>query len=77
MKLIKILLGKKWHQRRKILTPTFHFHILEEFLEIFKQLSKKFIYLIEKEQIGSPVGVDVIPICDQIMLDAICGNILK
>ncbi|KAH8398726.1 hypothetical protein KR222_001291, partial [Zaprionus bogoriensis] len=27
--------GKVWHQRRKIITPTFHFSILEQFVEVF------------------------------------------
>ncbi|XP_059224591.1 cytochrome P450 4d8-like [Stomoxys calcitrans] len=31
--------GDKWHARRKIITPTFHFTILEKFLEIFEQQS--------------------------------------
>lgn len=28
--------GKKWQQRRRILTPTFHFSILQQFLTVFK-----------------------------------------
>lgn len=28
--------GKKWQQRRRILTPTFHFTILQQFLAVFK-----------------------------------------
>ncbi|XP_022214225.2 cytochrome P450 4d8 [Drosophila obscura] len=31
--------GKVWHQRRKIITPTFHFSILEQFVEVFDQQS--------------------------------------
>lgn len=32
--------GEKWHKHRKIITPTFHFSILESFLEIFAEKSK-------------------------------------
>uniref|UniRef100_A0A1B0ALV1 Cytochrome P450 n=1 Tax=Glossina palpalis gambiensis TaxID=67801 RepID=A0A1B0ALV1_9MUSC len=31
--------GKKWHSRRKIITPAFHFKILEDFVEVFDQQS--------------------------------------
>ncbi len=32
--------GDKWHTHRKIITPTFHFSILESFCEIFSEKSK-------------------------------------
>lgn len=32
------LLGHKWFERRKIITPTFHFKILEQFVEVFDKL---------------------------------------
>lgn len=31
--------GRKWHARRKIITPTFHFKILEQFVETFHEKS--------------------------------------
>ncbi|ALC43310.1 Cyp316a1 [Drosophila busckii] len=31
--------GRQWQQRRKIITPTFHFGILEQFVEVFDQQS--------------------------------------
>lgn len=29
--------GKKWHSRRKVITPAFHFKILEQFLSVIDQ----------------------------------------
>jgi cytochrome P450 family 4 len=31
--------GKKWFNKRKIITPTFHFKILEQFVEVFNRKS--------------------------------------
>lgn len=35
--------GQKWHNRRKIITPTFHFKILQQFIDVFNQQNKVFV----------------------------------
>lgn len=35
--------GKKWFNRRKIITPTFHFKILHQFVEVFILQNKVFV----------------------------------
>jgi cytochrome P450 family 4 len=35
--------GTKWHSRRKIITPTFHFKILQQFVDVFNQQNRIFI----------------------------------
>lgn len=41
--------GKKWALRRKIITPTFHFKILEEFLVIFNRQSEVLIGKLQEQ----------------------------
>uniref|UniRef100_A0A1B0FQS7 Cytochrome P450 n=1 Tax=Glossina morsitans morsitans TaxID=37546 RepID=A0A1B0FQS7_GLOMM len=40
--------GQTWQQMRKIITPTFHFQILEQFIEIFDRQADTFINALEK-----------------------------
>ncbi|XP_061400079.1 probable cytochrome P450 4d14 [Musca vetustissima] len=47
--------GPKWFSRRKIITPTFHFKILEEFVEIFDQQSSVMVKNLMKQADGKTV----------------------
>ncbi|XP_061400078.1 probable cytochrome P450 4d14 [Musca vetustissima] len=47
--------GPKWFSRRKIITPTFHFKILEEFVEVFDQQSNVMVKNLMKEADGKTV----------------------
>ncbi|XP_034489668.1 cytochrome P450 4d10 [Drosophila innubila] len=35
--------GRKWHMRRKIITPAFHFRILEQYVEIFDRQTRQLV----------------------------------
>lgn len=63
--------NEKWLKRRKILTPAFHFKILEEFLEVFDNQG---LILIEKLKVYDGKVVDVFPLVALSALDVICGK---
>ena len=66
--------GKKWHQRRKIITPTFHFKILEHFTEIMEKQGQVFITNLKKRE-GQ--HCDFFPLIGLYALDVICGELKK
>lgn len=66
--------GEKWHQRRKMITPTFHFKILQEFYKTMNFNCHKFV---DKMKKISNVGNTIIDIQNQVhflTLDIICGR---
>lgn len=64
--------GKKWSIRRKVITPTFHFKILEQFVEVFDKHSAIFVNNLHKHKGES---CDVFPLIGLCTLDVICGKI--
>ena len=64
--------GKKWHTRRKMLTPAFHFKILEDFLVIMNEQAQ--ILTQKLGEIKSGQRTDVFPYITHSALDIICES---
>nr|XP_042910442.1 cytochrome P450 4V2-like isoform X2 [Parasteatoda tepidariorum] len=62
--------GKKWSYRRKLLTPTFHFRILEDFVPVFSDQSNILVSRLRKLEKDS--WTDVVPLITACTLDIIC-----
>lgn len=62
--------GSKWHTRRKILTPTYHFKILEEFIEVFDRQSTVLVKKLKAKADGK-TAVNIFPIICLTALDVI------
>ena len=65
--------GAKWHMRRKLLTPSFHFEILKSYTNIFNEATDVFVEQIRKAG-GEPV--DVYSKCLFLTLDTITRCLL-
>ncbi|XP_055614296.1 cytochrome P450 4c3-like, partial [Uranotaenia lowii] len=63
--------GKKWHPRRKILTPAFHFKILDDFVDIFQEQSAVLVSRLERE-VGNEKGFNCFPYVTLCALDIVC-----
>ncbi|CAO1368310.1 unnamed protein product [Diamesa serratosioi] len=64
--------GKKWSSRRKIITPTFHFKILEQFVEIFDEQSD--IFVLKLAQFKDQGSFNIFPVTALCALDIICKS---
>jgi cytochrome P450 len=65
--------GTKWFGRRKMLTPSFHFKILEDFVHVFNEQSQ---ILVSKLKEALPNGGDtnIYQYVTRCTLDIICGT---
>lgn len=66
--------GSRWHSHRKLITPTFHFNILESFLDVFVNRSKELMTRL-KEKEGSN-SFDISPYTQRLTLEFICGKLI-
>ena len=63
--------GKKWKDRRRLITPTFHFAILNEFVSIFEEQAKKLIHKLKPIADGGE-SIDIQVPVSLAALDVIC-----
>lgn len=64
---------KKWHSRRKILTPAFHFTILEQFVDIFDKQGRVMIDRLNDAANNGNV-FDISKYVTLMALDIVCGK---
>ncbi|XP_025262037.1 cytochrome P450 4C1 isoform X2 [Camponotus floridanus] len=62
--------GAKWHARRKILTPAFHFNILNRFVDIL--IKEGDCMTKSLKDVGGTVVKDLLPFVNEHTLNAIC-----
>lgn len=64
--------NKKWFSRRRVITPTFHFKILEQFFEVFVKHNKMLLKKIDETADGKIF--DIFPMMTASVMNALCGN---
>ncbi|CAL1295803.1 unnamed protein product [Larinioides sclopetarius] len=66
--------GSKWRSRRKLLTPSFHFRILDDFLPTFNEQS---LVLVRKlRELKDADHVDIMPLVVLCTLDMVCETVM-
>ncbi|XP_024875329.1 cytochrome P450 4C1-like, partial [Temnothorax curvispinosus] len=67
------VLGKQWFHDRKLIGPTFHFRILDQFAVVLSEKAEILIKCLEREiERDSGKAVDVFPLIVNAALDVIC-----
>uniref|UniRef100_A0A182MMB4 Cytochrome P450 n=1 Tax=Anopheles culicifacies TaxID=139723 RepID=A0A182MMB4_9DIPT len=64
--------GEKWFQRRKIITPTFHFKILDQFMDVFNKEADTLVSKLERHV--NQKEFDIYDYITLYALDSICAT---
>lgn len=64
--------GDKWRSRRKLITPSFHFRILDEFFKVFVEQTEVLVNTLAK--LKDKDYFDIYPYLTRCTLDIICGK---
>ncbi|XP_063220617.1 cytochrome P450 4C1-like [Bacillus rossius redtenbacheri] len=62
--------GDKWRLRRKLITPTFHFKVLDSFVEVFVEKSQRLLRRLDRFSGGE--AFDIHPYISSCALDIVC-----
>ena len=65
--------GSKWQGRRKLLTPSFHFKILDDFVHVFDEQSRILVNKLN-QAIVKEKELNIFPFITLCTLDVICGE---
>ncbi|KAH8412328.1 hypothetical protein KR009_001338 [Drosophila setifemur] len=65
--------GSRWHKHRKMITPSFHFNILQDFHQVMNENSTKFIAALKKAAAGDSI-IDFQDHANYLTLDVICDT---
>jgi len=66
-------LGQQWFKHRRIITPTFHFSVLENFCEVFSDNTNILVQELHKAS-ADESSVNIYPLITKAALDIICGK---
>ena len=70
--------GEKWSKRRRLITPTFHFEILNDFLLVMNEQAEILTNILADlpRNEANEIEVDIFSRLCSCTLDIICGKVL-